>query len=111
MMPVTRTYTGTGVQVPIALDYMPQSDITAVFDPLAATATVAVEVSLDDVFDQDAPNYVPVASATWITVPGAPTAAKGFATFAGPWRAIRLNITANNGTVKFSVGQAVAGDY
>lgn len=95
MMPSTRTYpiAANGGQVPLALDYMPTSDITVSINAGPGEAFL-VQVTLDDVFDQDAPNYVVPASARWQTVTGAPTVTTGYVTFAGPWRAARLNITA-----------------
>lgn len=109
LMPVTQQFGPgiTGVQTPISLDYLPLSWITAVVDPIAVMA-VLVEVTLDDVFDQDAKNYVSAATASWMTVVGAPTNALGYVTFPGPWRAIRLNIATNDTGVIFTVAQSTA---
>jgi hypothetical protein len=108
MMPTTRTYTSgmTGAQDPVALDYEPLSKITAVVSPVVGM-DVLVEVTLDNVFDPDASDYVAPASARWHTVAFAPTNAAGYITFDGPWRAIRLNITTNGNGIIFQVGQAV----
>jgi hypothetical protein len=108
MMPVTQSFGPgiTGAQTPIALDYMPLSKITAAIT-LQTTGTFLVQVTLDNIFDQDGPNYVVPAVASWFTVAFAPTNATGYITFDGPWRAIRLNVSANDTGIIFQVAQAV----
>lgn len=109
MMPVTQSHTTTGAKTPVALDYLPTSQITAAASLAGGAATVAftVEVTLDEVIDQDAANYVAPGSARWFTVTGAPTTAAGYVTFDGPWRAIRMNISAiDAGSIIFQVGQS-----
>lgn len=109
MLPVTRSYGPgiTGAQDPIPLEFQPYSSITAAVD-LISTMDVAVEVTLDQVFEPTQNGYVPPASASWyeVTWPiAAPTTVRGYVTFPGPWRAIRLNITGNAGGVIFQVAQ------
>lgn len=95
MMPYSRTFAiaTNGPQEPISLDFQPVSTITAAMTTAGAEAFL-VQVTLDDVFDQNGPKYVAPASARWFTLAGAPTAASGYVTVDGPWRAIRLNVTA-----------------
>lgn len=105
MMPKTQTYNTTGAKDPIALDYLPTSRITAAIT-LGTTGAFTFEVTLDEVIDQDSPVYIAPASARWFVVTLAPTAATGHINFDGPWRAIRLNISALDTTAVFQVAQA-----
>lgn len=108
MMPSTRTYVANGAQVPLSLDYMPTSQITAAIT-FVTTGSVNVQVTLDNVFDQDDPNYIVAASARWFPVKGFaanPTVASEYVTFDGPWRAIRLNVVDFGTGVVFSVAQS-----
>lgn len=108
MRPVTQTISAVAASTPIALDYEPLSKITAaVTEPEGTTATFAIQVTMDQVFDSADPDYVAPGSARWFTVTGAPTDASGYVTIDGPWKAIRLNVTAiDTGTLVFQVGQA-----
>jgi hypothetical protein len=107
MMPTTRTYIDSGAKEPIALDYMPLSKITAALTITGGgSAAFEIEVTLDNVFDPDASDYVDPASARWRLVQFAPTAATGYVTFDGPWRAIRLDLAALTAPVVFQVGQS-----
>jgi hypothetical protein len=105
MMPKVQTYNTTGAKDPIALDYLPTSRITAAIT-LGTTGAFTMEVTLDEVIDQDSPQYIAPASARWYTIAGAPTAATGYVQIDGPWRAIRLNISALDTTAVWSVAQA-----
>jgi hypothetical protein len=110
--PVTRTYTTAAAQDPIALDFEPTSQITVVVTVAAGgtLTTPLAQVTLDNVFDLDAADYVAPANARWVsitglTVPTTPGAA--YLTFDGPWRAVRLNTTAGiTGSTIFQVGQS-----
>lgn len=108
MMPVTQVHTAAGEKTPIALDYLPTSQITAAISLTGGAAvTLLVQVTLDNVVDEDASDYVAPASARWFTVTGAPTNAAGYVTFDGPWRAIRLDLDSiDTGSVIFQVAQA-----
>lgn len=114
MKPVTQVHSGatTGAKTPIPLDYLSESGITAAYTEVSPTvATATVEVTLDNVFDPDAADYVAPASARWFTLKGfaaTPITATEYVTFSGPWRAIRLNIATNDGTVIFQVGQGTS---
>lgn len=109
MMPVTKIYAAgvTGAQPPINLDYMPLSKITAAVTVTPTAADIAVQVTLDQVFDADGDGYVAPASARWFTVTGPNATTGGYVTFDGPWRGIRLSMSANSGGIVFQVGQAV----
>jgi hypothetical protein len=108
MMPVTKTYLDAGEKDPIALDYMPLSKIT-VGVTITGGGSMAVEcqVTLDDVFDENAPNYVPAASARWHNVALSPTNATGHIIFDGPWRAFRLDIGALTAPIILQIAQSV----
>lgn len=107
LMPVSQSFGPgiTGAGTPISLDYLPHGYITAAVTEIG-TATFTVQVTLDNIFDATAADYVPVASASWFTVTGAPTADDGYVTFPGPWRAIRINIATNDTGVIFQVAQS-----
>lgn len=112
MMPVTKTYTDAAAQVPIALDYLPVSDITVVTSLISGTLTAPlVQVTLDEVHDEQSPQYVVPASARWVTLVGItiPTAAgAAYVTVPGPWRAIRMNTVGGVSTpvLVFQVAQS-----
>lgn len=100
----------TGAQIPVSLNFLSLSKITAALT-IIGNAAFTVEVTLDNVFNESAADYVPVGAASWFTVAGAPTAADGYVTFDGPWQAIRLNISVNDTGVIFQVGQGESGRY
>ena len=122
MMPVYQSF-GPGIigaGNPIALDYMPNSWITVTVEPIG-TMSGLVQVSLDQFFDQNSPDYISLAAASWfpVAVPAVATAAAPYApmlaqtaafylTFPGPWRAIRYLSTVNGTGTVFAVAQSVA---
>lgn len=115
MMPVYQNFGPgvTGVGLPLALDYMPNSWITAVVEAVGAI-DASIEVTLDQVFDPSGANYIDPVAATWLPLimgPGVtPLPAfttDGYWTFPGPWRAIRLNVTTNPTGITFAVAQSV----
>ena len=120
LMPVTQQF-GPGIigaGNPIALDYLPMSWITVTAFPVS-TMSGLVQVTLDNVFDQNDPNYVTVVLANWLAVAGPAVAPAPYTpmpaqttpfylTFPGPWRAIRWFSTANATGVIFVVAQSTA---
>lgn len=107
MQPVTQTHTTTGAKTPINLDYEPLSSITAAVTPVGTTGEeFDVEVTLDEIFDDQAADYVAPASARWFVIVDE-TDTPTWLTFDGPWRAIRISVNnAGGGTIVFQVGQA-----
>lgn len=97
---------------PISLNYLSLSKITAATN-IIGTGSYTVEVTLDEIFNQNSADYVPVAVAGWYPVAGPvwPLTVDGYVTFDGPWRAIRLNPTANSTGIVFQVAQGDSGRY
>jgi len=100
--PVYRTYTATGAQTPVALNYYqtPGNVSVGVWLVNSATATFGVEFTLDD------PQS---ANARWYDDPvlGPTSSASGVTSYLYPVRAVRLNISAISGTVEFKVLQGM----
>jgi hypothetical protein len=111
LMPVTQSF-GPGIDgagTPINLDYLPHGYITAAVAPATETPIDAVvEVTLDNIYDENAPGFVTPAVAFWFPVDGfsTPIVGQEYMTFPGPWRAIRLNITTNTDGLVFYVAQS-----
>ncbi len=108
MQPTSRTYGSNGAKDPFPLDYNPTSQITAAVT-FVTTGSVNVQVTLDNVLDQAADDYVAPASARWFAVKGfaaSPVVASEYVTFDGPWRAIRVNVVDFGTGVVFQLGQS-----
>jgi|SRR5215472_3427503 len=102
MLPVYQSFTTTGAMSPIALDRTKAPFSVAVAVYLTATATYGIQFTLDDLNGTNPVRWFNDANLP----PG--SAASGVTNYAFPVSAIRLNITANSGTVEFKVIQGYA---
>lgn len=106
--PSYQTVTATGTTTPIVVDWLqvPFSLAWAVEFGAGATCTFNPQVTYDDPND-------PTWTTTWLNVMTSSGSAQGSGGIssntspAGPIRAIRLNVTAITGTVRFCVLQGI----
>ncbi len=102
-MPNYITYTTTGAQTPISLDWMLAPFNVSIAIWLTGTATYALQYTLDDVND-------PTITPRWFDSTDMPTGttASGVTNFAFPVRFIRVNIAALTGTLELKVIQGMS---
>lgn len=98
---IDKTYTGTGEQVPVMLNRWTLDDISIVVD-ISATATYTIEATLSQLNRDDG------LTAIWFEVSGliGLTADVTDKISATPLQAVRVNIAANSGNVRFQVMQS-----
>jgi hypothetical protein len=102
-VPVYQSYTTTGAQTPVALDYFQTPFNASVFAYIVTGAvTYAVQYTADPIDDTSV-------TPRWFDDANLPTGttASGSSNYMFPVRAVRINIASNTGTIEFKVLQGL----